>query len=305
MNLDVTQPNNENNLDWIQTNISTVKNLPEGGRMELVIPPMIDYLNLISTIGQAEKQETEFGGLYNPATRSMVIVRGFRSKDSGNHHIDLVPPRRNSDGITTNDLHWHTHPWDSGDQIRFFRDPRNTCLPSDGDNNSLLATQMIEEEAGNHNPVISITTSGGHITVSEAKGIRVDPEKLKQLGLSDDRINDIMTDLALAPEKYFLNVARDPDSKVKLKELLDKFYLDRRLDKSRTAKQKIEDFQRQAKQYTLIKSRRGVMEDASEMLAKSVYSHFPKLPSRLGDLTSEQSQAVLEMTGFSMRTIKV
>jgi hypothetical protein len=305
MDRDVTQPTQENNINWIQTNISIIKNLPEGGRVELIVPTEIDHISLIAAIGLEEKQETEYGGFFNKKTRSIVVNKGFRTQGFGNPQVEFIPPRRNDDGITTDDIFWHTHPWDTKSPISFFSEPKNVCLPSDTDNNNLLAIQRIEEEYGNEQPVISITTSGGYITVSEAKGIRVDPDKLKQLGLNGDEIKKIMIDLALEPKEHFINAASDSDAKLKLMELLNKLYFDRHFDKSRSARQKIEDFKQQAKKYTFNQSCRGVMENTVEWLVKQVYCHFPKLPGNLGDLTAEQSKIVLEMTGFSTRTFKV
>ncbi|MBU1043288.1 MAG: hypothetical protein KJ915_02680 [Candidatus Omnitrophica bacterium] len=273
--------------------------------MELIIPNEVDHIRIIAAIGQEEKQETEYGGLYNQVTRSILVNKGFRAQGFDNPQVEFVPPRRNEDGVTTDDIFWHTHPWDSKSPVGFFREPKNACLPSNTDSNALLAAQMIEEEAGNEKPIISITTSGGYVTISEAKGIRLNIDILKQLGLNENRIRNIMTDLALAPEEYFLNAAPDSDARLKLKELLENLYFDRRSDKNRSVRQKIDDFKEQAKQYTFEESRRGVRENTVERLAEQVYSHFPKLPSNIGDLTTEQSKAVLEMTGFSTTTTKV
>ena len=103
--------------------------------------------------------------------------------------MSFIKPRINPDGKTTDDIVFHTHPWqEEKSPIKFFNIPENSCRPIEGDIDNVIALRMTEEEDGFERTIVSIIGSRGHISVTEASGVQIDESALKSAGVSDVQI---------------------------------------------------------------------------------------------------------------------
>jgi len=293
------KPIPDKNLSMIEI-LDGIKALPEGEHIEITLPPEFSHLAFIGELGR-EANQVEYGGLFNIKTRSMVIQKGFLGQGFENPRVAFMPPRRNEDN-TTDDIFFHTHPFEPKTLVGYLRDPKNSCLPSGTDNNNMMAVKMIEEEAGSNSAVISIISSGGYISVTEAKGTRFDEYKLAEIGVSQDEVTRLKNKLALEPPRYFLNYVEDVKSKEAVWELMLEFY-QKKSDGTTKWKDLISWFREEVEQYTGTQMIRGVPVKEVDRLTERLISHLPEEPN-LSGLSLEQAQKVREMMGVDTRIMK-
>lgn len=292
-----------NRTPWLDKKIPEVEELKPGETVEFLIPQDIDHRFFIAELGKPARTY-EFGGVYNPQTRSIKIVRGYAPGERGGFSpagTSFVKPRINPDGKTTDDIFFHTHPWQEKSPISFFNIPQNSCRPIEGDVDNVMALRMIEEEDGFGRAVESIIGSRGHISVTEANGIQLDESVLKSAEVSEIQLQKLKGHLALVPPIWIKNYAKDVQSEHDLVEIVEDFYLKKGTDKDTRHSQKIRDLRKALTPY--------VREGSMDKLIDALSSQFPKYPQsafllNLG-LTDHQIKLVTQMSGVKISLYQV
>ncbi len=179
-------------------------------------------------------------------TRSIVIVRGYSPGERSPYSpasTSFVKPRLNPDGKTTDDIFFHTHPWQEKNTVGFFNTPKNSCKPIGGDIDTVMAVKMIESQDGFDRTVTSIIGSRGYISITEASGIRLEESVLLDHGVSPLQLLQIKERLALTPPVWVKNYAKDETSQTKLVEIVETFYQKQKV--SQNIAQEIKPFVRE------------------------------------------------------------
>lgn len=292
-----------NRTPWFDKKIPEVEQLKPEQTVEFLIPPDIDYRFFISELGKPARSY-EFGGVYNPKTRSIKIVKGYAPGERGGFSpagTSFIKPRINPDGKTIDDIFFHTHPWQEKNPISFFNIPVNSCRPIEGDIDNVMALRMIEEEDGFERTVVSIIGSRGYISVTEANGIQLDESALESAGVSAVQLQKIKIHLALVPPVWTKNYAKDGQSEQGLVKLVEDFYMKRRTDKSALHSQKIKDLRQKLTPY--------VREGSLDKLIEAFSGEFPKYTQsaflRNMGLTDQQIKLVQQMTGVKISLFQV
>ncbi len=299
--------------EWVNKTIKEAEQLEKEEALEFLLPKDIDYRFFISELGKPAR-DYEFGGIYNPKTRSMILARGYASGDRGgfsNPSARFIPPRPNSDGKTSDDLFFHTHPWEKNSTVGYFNIPQNCCKPSDSDVKNIMAVRQIEENDGFKRNVESIIGSRGYISITEVSGIDLNTDKLLKAGIAEKDIQKIKIKLSLAPELYFKNFAKNEVSATKLISALNDFYTENISSKDIPLSQRIESFRLKVSEYTR-KDKDRFGEDGSSKLGKAIFEHI-QFPQSLGrvflednlNLTNRQMKLVQEMSGVKISVYKV
>lgn len=292
-----------NHTPWLDKKIPEIEQLKPEQTVEFLVPQDIDYRFFIAELGKPARAY-EFGGVYNPRTRSIKIVRGYAPGERGGFSpagTSFIKPRINPDGKTTDDIFFHTHPWQEKSPIGFFNIPKNSCRPIEGDIDNVTALRMIEEEDGFERTAVSIIGSRGYISVTEASGIRLDESALESAGVSEAQIQKIKGHLALVPPVWTKNFAKDGQSEQELVKLVEDFYLKRKTDKSTLHSQKIKDLRQKLIPY--------VREGSLDKLIEALSGEFPKYPQggflqNLG-LEKQQIELVQQMAGVKISLYQV
>lgn len=292
-----------NRTPWLDKKILEIEQLEPGQTVEFLISQDIDHRFFIAELGRPARAY-EFGGVYNPKTRSIKIVRGYASGERGGFSpagTSFVKSRINSDGKTIDDIFFHTHPWQEKDPISFFNIPENSCRPIKTDINNVMALRKTEEEYGFERTVVSIIGSRGYISITETNGIQLDEAALIKAGVLGNQLQEIMGHLALVPPIWTKNFAKDGQSEQELVKLVEDFYLKKRTDKSTLHSQKIKDLRQKLTPY--------VQEGSLDKLIETLSDEFPKYPQRafLRDLglTDQQIKLVQQMTGVKISLYQV
>lgn len=282
---------------WMQDKLHEIENLKSGSKLTFDLPPEVDHLFFITNLGIPQR-DNEFGGLFNPSTRSMIILRES-SPGAGDFDtsVAFLTPRLNADGKTTDDIFFHTHPWNNNSAISYYQEPKNSCRPSDQDTSNAMALQLIEEEDGFKRTVISIVSSRGFISVTEARGIRLDEASLKDLGVTNNQVLEIKRVLSFSPPEWIKNYAEDEEAGAHLVEEVENYYHSRRTDPGSSNLEKLQ---------LLTGKIRPLVKDERQLnkLVGQIGSHFPKYPKiyqleQLG-LTNEQALGIEQMLGISI-----
>jgi hypothetical protein len=293
---------------WIADSVVRVEGINPGNKIEIIIPEEVNPIDFIIALGLPQR-DYEIGGLYNTESRSMLMTRGAGAEERGlaNPQVEFMRPRRNEDQ-STDDIYFHTHPWDEKGAVSYYRKPENACNPSGTDTNNALAISMIEEEAGQSPEMVSIISSGGYFTKTEVKGTNIDETTLVQSGITDEQARKIRVSLALDYPQWMLNRAKDEKSSDSLAKLLSDFYAKRKQNLDVPFGIKVRDLRKQMEDFFEVVSRRGIPQNASYMIAESIESHFPEYLSgrMLKDLglNEEQIQVVQGMLGVKITKYK-
>lgn len=290
--------------EWVASKVKFLEAISPGERVEIDLPNDVDHLDFIAELGLPER-DYEIGGLFNTKTRNMLVTRGAGQKDRGmtNPQIEFVKPRRNPDQ-TTDDIFFHTHPRDKQATIQHHRDPNNTCEPSDTDTNNVLTIRMIEEEAGQDTKVISLVSSGGYITKTEALGVNIDIDTLIKSGVPEGVVREILTRMALAPSKYLANYAKDETSGQLMMQELEAFYKAKRSNPEIPFTRKLRELQEKIKIYCDEGYVERIYQNKSAGVINNIERHFPEFQStralkQLG-LSPDQIGLVKKMIGLSI-----
>ena len=294
---------------WITETVEKIEKTDPGMNIEVILPKDIDHLDFIAVLGLPQR-DYEIGGLYDQKTRSMLVSRGAGKEDRGfsNPQIKFIRPRRNPDQ-TTDDIFFHTHPWNQTDIIQHLRDPKNTCEPSDTDTNNIMAIRMIEEEAGQNTKVTSIVSSGGYLTITEANGAKVDETKLIKAGLTSEQINSLRMELALYPRKFYKNFLSDKgDDPDKVFQAVLEFYQNRRQNLDIPFSTKLKKLQEKIKPFCSSGYVNRIYQNKSQGIIDDIQNHFPKYPYS-GTLEKygfdpEQIKLAQEMSGLTIKKIR-
>ncbi len=294
--------------EWIETKVKLLESVPPGKRTEIDLPSDVDHLDFIVELGLPER-DYEIGGIFNTKTRSMLVSRGVGAKDRGmsNPQVEIFRMRRNPDE-STDDIYFHTHPWDKQATISHFRDPNNSCEPSDTDTNNVMTVRMFEEEAGQDTKVVSIVSSGGYITKTEATGVNTDLEEMTEVGIPDGVANEILTRLAMAPSKYLVNYAKDAESGKLMLEEVRAFYKAKRSNLEVPFTRKLRELQERIKVYCDEGYVDRTYQNRSVGVINSIEHHYPEFQDtralkQLG-LNVEQVKIVKRMIGLTITKYK-
>ena len=293
---------------WITSQIKRIEQSTPGTPSEIVLPVDVDHMDFIAKLGLPQR-DFEIGGIYNPKTRSMVFSRGtgLAERGSVDPHVLVIRPRRNSD-LSTDDIFFHTHPWNKLAMIQHDRDPQNTCEPSEKDLVAVMNQRMIEEEAGQNTKVISIVSSGGYLSITEAIGIQLEENILDALGVMPSQLNALKIELALSPHEYLVNSAKSPESAaLMMREVID-FYEYKRRDTHVPFSKKIQELHQRIKKYCLDMSVRGFTQNQSDRVIHDIETHTPNFLNN-GKLkqmgfTIEQTPAIRKMLGVTIEKKK-
>ncbi len=292
-----------NCIPWLDKKIPEIEQLKPEETVEFLLPREIDHRFFIAELGSPAR-DYEFGGVYNPNTRSMKIIRGHALGERGGFSpagTSFLKPRLNPDGKTTDDIFFHTHPWQEKNPISFFNIPKNSCRPIEGDIDNVMALRMIEEEDGFERTVISIIGSRGFISVTEASGIRLDESVLDTAGLTKAQLLKIKGRLALVPPVWIKNYAKNEQSEQELVRLVGNFYRERKANRNTLYSQKIRDLKQELTPY--------VQEGSLDKLVQSLSGEFPKYPQdaflKNQELTDKQIKLVQQMTGVKISLYQV
>ena len=288
---------------WLDKKIPEIEQLKPEETVEFLVPQDIDHRFFIAELGKPARAY-EFGGVYNPKTRSIRIVRGYAPGERGGFSsagTSFIKPRINPDGKTTDDIFFHTHPWQEKSPISFFNIPENSCRPIEGDIDNVMALRMIEEEDGFERTVVSIIGSRGYISVTESSGIQLYESSLKSVGVSEIQLQKIKGHLALVPPVWTKNYAKDGQSEQELVKLVEDFYIKRRADKNTLHSQKTRDLRKKLTPH--------VREGSLDKLIEALSGEFPKYTQsaflrNLG-LTDQQIKLVQQMTGVKISLYQV
>lgn len=283
------------NTQWLEDAIKKLEQLKPKQIAEFSLPADIDYRFFIAQLGRPSRT-FEFGGLYNPKTRSTKIIRGYAAMEQGGFSppaTNFLRPRLNEDGKTTDDIFFHTHPWHEKNMISYYNIPVNSCKPSDSDTNNAMALRMIEEEDGFERTVISIIGSRGYVSITESSGIHLDDAVLKDSGISDNQLLEIKRFLALEPPVWTENFAKDPQSESQLLTLVQDFYREKQTDRTVLHAEKLRKLKEAVAPF--------VNADNLDGLISSLAGELPKYPGKqylrnLG-LEATQIERVQSMTG--------
>lgn len=297
---------------WLDEKIKEVERLKAEERVEFLLPAEIDHRFFIAELGRPAR-EYEFGGIYNPKTRSMIVSRGYAQGERGgfsNPAARFVPPRLNNDSKTSDDLFFHTHPWETKAMIGYYNIPQNCCEPSDSDVNNIMAVRQIEENDGFKRKIESIIGSRGYISVTEVSGIDLNADTLLQAGISGDAVQKIKIKLGLAPEIYFKNFAKDQVSESELISILETFYTENISNKETPLRQRIEELKAKVSEY-IKQDQDRYGKDSFSRLTESISQHieYPKnlettFLKGLG-LNDEQANLVQKMSGVKISVYRV
>ncbi len=294
---------------WVTETVEKIEKNDPGVTLEVNLPEDINHLDFIAVLGLPQR-DYEIGGVYNQITRSILVSRGAGKEDRGftDPRIRFIRPRRNPDQ-TTDDLFFHTHPWNKTDMIQHHRDPKNTCEPSDTDTNNVMTLRMIEEECGQDTKVISIVSSGGYLTITEATGAKVDEDKLAQAGLSSEQINSLKTELALYPRKFYKNFLSDKgdDPEKVFQEVLE-FYKNRKQNPEVLFTTKLKKLQEKIKPFCSSGYVNRIYQNKSQGIIDDIQNHFPKYPytgtlEKYG-FTPGQIELAQEMAGLTIKKVR-
>ena len=102
---DITRIEGFVSTDWLDATLSNLENLQPGESTEITIPTNIDIRFFIAILGKPARNH-EFGGVFNPSSRSMIVVRGYGASERGGFHPPQTPfvrPRLNPDGTDCTD----------------------------------------------------------------------------------------------------------------------------------------------------------------------------------------------------------
>jgi hypothetical protein len=290
---------------WLEETILKLEQLePEQQTAEFKIPPNIDYRYFIARLGQSQRAY-EFGGIYNPKTRSMKVLRGFAPGEKHGFGFatstSFMEPRLNVDGKTTDDIFFHTHPWNEENVISYYKIPENSCKPSDTDTNNTMALRLIEEEDGFERTVVSIIGSRGYISITEASGIHLNETLLREFGVTDDQLLQIKRDWALEPPVWTKNFARDSQSEQLLVDLVKDFYHDRQTDRTISYSTKLKKLKEKILPYVSIGMSDRLIDDLARELPKYPEKHHLYNQG----LTDSQAALVQQMSGVKISVYKV
>jgi len=305
------QPSSEGFIctKWMKDTLEEIEGLELGVKKEFILPKDVNHLFFISELGRPIRS-FELGGLYNPSTRSMILTRGPKAQERGlrDPGVEFMPPRRDSEG-KSEDIFFHTHTWNPDGPIQYIKDPSKTCRPSNNDIDKTLTVRMIEEEAGEDKTIISIISSGGFLSITEAKGAKLDEDRLRKSGISDEQLLKIKSLLALAPPSWIVNFAKDKTSEEKLVIAAKRLYDLKREDTTSSFSEKLALFRNQAADLTKEVMKRGERFLGIDLLIEKLNVHFPKYPthSYLKNIGFSEDQIALlqSMVGLETSVFKV
>lgn len=272
--------------EWVDLYISNIQALEQGGQTELTLPPAIDHHFFISRIGMIPAT-FEYSGLYDPKTRSLLVMRSSLEEPFGGFRSNFLPPRRNAEGDIS-DIFFHTHPLVKKDR------PGHACLPSNRDINNTLAVRMVEEDEGLRRPIETIIAAAGFICKITSNGISIDREKLKSANLSNEKIRTLEEMLALSPPSFLKHCAKDEEAGRQLSLIVKQFY---------QSKRDGESFSKKANALRIAieplladrHGRRETKKQVADYVMANIVGHFPELPT----------YTFLENTGYSSEQIRL
>ncbi len=305
--LDKSVPFKEISIEtWIESVLAEVITASPNVRKEYILPPSIDHMKFIAIIGMPSR-DFEIGGIYNTKSRSMIIQRGAKREErafDANPQISHIKHRLNKDG-TTDDIFFHTHPWQQDDPIHVHRTGITACEPSDTDLNNPLLLRDDFDRDGIDQIITSIISSGGYLTVTRASGITANREMFRELGLTNEQISEVLSVLCRGPKKWFKNIAKeDAQSQEDLMELLNQFYDRIYLDKDTTLEKKLRTLRENASPLCTQRMRRGHVEETVDWLIESIYAHAPQhlTATQLTNFGINESKhsAILMSTGLTI-----
>lgn len=300
---DITHVEGFDRTDWLKSTLLDLEKLQPGERTEIVIPRNIDIRFFIAELGRPARS-FEFGGIYSPTSRSMIVVRGFGAGERGVFHPPQTPfirPRLAPDKKTTDDQFFHTHPWEESPNNRFFTEPINSCRPIGSDVDNVMRVQMIEAEDGFERVVSSTIGSRGFISITEAKGVHLDEAVLLGSGITHDQIDQIKTLLAMNAPVWTKNFAKDQDTEVTLVATVNQFFIDKREDKTTSFATKMETLKEKLSPL--------VREGSLERMIEELLRLAPRFPNsnffRNIGLNPQQTQLVAQMVGVEIKIYEV
>lgn len=172
-----------------------------------------------------------------------------------------------------------------------------------------MTLRMIEEECGQDTKVISIVSSGGYLTITEATGAKVDEDKLAQAGLSSEQINSLKTELALYPRKFYKNFLSDKgdDPEKVFQEVLE-FYKNRKQNPEVLFTTKLKKLQEKIKPFCSSGYVNRIYQNKSQGIIDDIQNHFPKYPyagtlEKYG-FTPGQIELAQEMAGLTIKKVR-
>lgn len=289
--------------DWLDAMLLELETLQPGERVEITIPSNIDIRFFIAELGRPARR-FEYGGIYNPISKSMIIVRGYSAGERSVFSPPQTPfvrPRLELDGKTTDDQFFHTHPWEENPSINRLATPIESCRPVGSDVDNVMRVQMIEEEDGFERVVSSTIGSRGFISITEAKGVHLDEAVLLGSGITHYQIDQIKTLLAMKAPIWTKNFAKDPTCEETVVAIVDQFFVDKRFDKTTSFATKMETLKEKLSPF--------IRADSLERLIEELLGLAPRFPTptflhNIG-LNPTQILLVTSMVGVDVKIYEV
>ncbi|MCU0652744.1 MAG: hypothetical protein MUD10_00600 [Candidatus Pacebacteria bacterium] len=296
--------------------LAEIEDMAPNERKEFSLPVNVDYRYFISELGRPDRN-FEFGGICNPRTGSIVIIRGVAPEGPfAVANAEIPSLRRRKDG-ETEDIPFHTHPIFRENRRLAKRDhkPEDFCKASNGDIDSIMAFRAVEEDEGLSRKITQITSSNGYIGILESDGIRLDDNRLQEAGVSPEQLNKIKELLAIIPPIWIKNLAKNSESEAPLVKLVEEFYCRRKIDTQISFAKRVRELASMARPYMIDEKNKNKYDDGEKIKKKmksftdGIENNFPHYPgggylNNIG-LDDQQATLVREMMGVKETIFKV